>query len=112
MPASPDLRLPMAVRAKKLQEDRRLFYVGITRVKSTLAERVGYLALTYAQSMPVADAMRSQITPKAKHHGIAYLDGSRFIGEMAPHAPASRFNAQLDSKLSYGCLLMPTREPG
>ncbi len=83
-------------RAAQLQEDRRLFYVGITRVKADLPARLGYLALTYPQSMPAAEAFNSQIRPvRVERGGIAVLQPSRFIGEMAPHVPVSQFNMPL-----------------
>lgn len=84
----------IAERESKLQEDRRLFYVGITRVKSKLpenADRVGYLALTYSMTMPAAEAFNSQINPVRVSRGIAHLQASRFLGEMAPHVPAAQF---------------------
>jgi superfamily I DNA/RNA helicase len=79
----------------KLQEDRRLFYVGITRVKADLPNRVGYLAITYSQTMLASNAFSNQITPVSTSGGIAQLQASRFIGEMAPHAPISQFNMPL-----------------
>ena len=88
LPGKPDSREPLAVQQAKLEEDRRLFYVGITRVKATPPERPGYLALTYAQRMPSADAFGSQIAPVRAFGNTAFLQASRFIGEMAPHAPA------------------------
>ena len=95
MPAKPDSSLSEAERQAKLQEDRRLFYVGITRVKASPPERAGYLALTYAQRMNAADAYSSQIAPVAVSQGIAQLQPSRFIGEMAPYVPAAQFNTAL-----------------
>ena len=95
IPASPDPELSPPERVAKLQEDRRLFYVGITRVKADLPVRVGYLALTYPQRMRAADAYRSQITPAQVTFGVAHLQASRFIGEMAPHAPPAQFNTPL-----------------
>lgn len=95
LPARPDPAMSQPERAAKLQEDRRLFYVGITRVKATPPTRVGYLALTYPQTMLAADAYRSQIAPVHIAFGVAHLQASRFIGEMAPHAPAAQFNTAL-----------------
>jgi superfamily I DNA/RNA helicase len=92
LPARPDPDMSPAERAAKLQEDRRLFYVGITRVKADPPHRVGYLAITYAQTMEAAAAHRSQITPVRIAYGVAHLQASRFIAEMAPHAPAALFN--------------------
>jgi superfamily I DNA/RNA helicase len=85
-----------AERSAQLQEDRRLFYVGITRVKADPPGRSGYLALTYPQTMPAADAFNSQIRPvRVERGGIAILQPSRFLGEMAPHLPAPQFNTAL-----------------
>lgn len=96
LPARSDSELPEIEQLSKLQEDRRLFYVGITRVKADLENgRVGYLALTYPQTMRAAEAFSSQISPVRTIGGIAYLQASRFIGEMAPHAPIAQFNMPL-----------------
>lgn len=95
LPARPDAALTPRDRIAKLQEDRRLFYVGITRVKATPPNRVGYLALTYPQTMAAADAYRSQIAPVGVAYGVAHLQASRFIGEMAPHAPPAQFERPL-----------------
>ena len=88
IPGQPDPGTPHAVAAARLEEDRRLFYVGITRVKASPEEGLpGYLALTYPQSMPSADAFRSQIRPVRNRAGVAELRASRFIGELGPNAP-------------------------
>jgi DNA helicase II / ATP-dependent DNA helicase PcrA len=72
----------------KLEEDRRLFYVGLTRVKARPDLRSGgYLALTYPQTMPLADALRSQIQPVSNRGGIARLLPSRFLSELGEAAP-------------------------
>ncbi len=96
LPASANPDLTNDEQAAKLEEDRRLFYVGITRVKADPpAGRVGYLALTYARTMPAAEAYGSQITPSQTVGGTAYLQPTRFIAEMAPHAPAAQTNTPL-----------------
>lgn len=95
LPVRPDPKITPTEQLAKLEEDRRLFYVGITRVKSDLPNRVGYLAITYAKTMKAADAYSSQISPAQVVGGTAYLQASRFIGEMAPHAPAAQFNTPL-----------------
>ncbi len=83
-------------RNSKIEEDRRLFYVGITRVKSDLSSgHVGYLALTHSQTMPMTDAFRSQIDPVRIEGSVAYLQASRFLSQMAPHIPDSQFNTPL-----------------
>lgn len=95
LPARPNSRESEAEQIAKLEEDRRLFYVGITRVKAKLPDYVGYLAITYAQTMVAADAYSSQITPVRVVGVTAYMQASRFIGEMSTHVP----NAQLNSPL-------------
>ncbi len=96
LPGKPDFDLPQVMREAKLQEDRRLFYVGITRVKAVSAQVPGYLALTHAQHMPAADAFANQIAPvRVTKDKVAILHPSRFLNEMAPHLPAAQFNVPL-----------------
>jgi len=95
LPGRPDPNLTPAGQLAKLEEDRRLLYVGITRVKASLPERAGYLALTYPQTMLNADAYTSQITPVRTVRGIAHLQPSRFLTEMLPHIPHATYNAHL-----------------
>lgn len=96
MPAPPDEDMSEQEQAEKLQEDRRLFYVGITRVKADPEKgKVGYLALSYPQVMPMADALGSGITPASTRRGNAILQPSRFLQEMQPHIPGAQFNRPL-----------------
>lgn len=95
LPAQPTPGLALAAREAKLEEDRRLFYVGITRVKADLPEKPGYLALTYAQRMSAKDAYASQIKPVRVAGNNAYLQASRFLPEMQPHVPTAQFNVPL-----------------
>jgi DNA helicase II / ATP-dependent DNA helicase PcrA len=95
MPARPDQAMTPIDRLAKLHEDRRLFYVGITRVKADLPDRVGYLALTYPRTMSAAAAFKSQISPVSVNGGTAQLQASRFIADMAPFAPAALYNSPL-----------------
>ena len=88
IPRQSEAGTAQAVRLANLEEDRRLFYVGITRTKSVPAQnRPGYLAITYPQTMPSGGAFRSQIRPVAVAYGIAHLQPSRFIQELGPAAP-------------------------
>ena len=95
LPARPNAHASVDEQRAKLEEDRRLFYVGITRVKADLPNRVGYLALTYAQTMRADAAYSSQITPVRVVRGVAHLHPSRFMTEMAPHTPPAQFNRLL-----------------
>ncbi len=63
LPGQPKEGTAPAEQAAQLEEDRRLFYVGITRVKASLPGRAGYLSLSYPQTMASAEAFRSQIAP-------------------------------------------------
>lgn len=72
-----------------IEEQRRLFYVGITRVKAKPNEYPGHLFLTSARQMPLGDAMHARITPAQINFGQARLLPSRFLGEFDGHAPAT-----------------------
>lgn len=88
LPKQPDSDLPEADRIAQLEEQRRLFYVGISRVKANLDQgKPGILILTYAQEMPLASAMGAGISPASSRYGQARLLASRFIREMGPSAP-------------------------
>ncbi|MEP3048010.1 MAG: ATP-dependent helicase [Roseibium sp.] len=72
------------------EEQRRLFFVGVTRVKADPTNgKPGTLFLTYSQEMPLADAMKAGITPAYVNYGTAVLQASPFIADMAPAAPAA-----------------------
>lgn len=89
LPRRPDPDLTAQQRADYFEEQRRLFYVGITRVKAVPDQgKPGTLVLTYAQGMPFADAMQAGIQPAQQDYGNAVLIASRFINELGPAAPA------------------------
>jgi DNA helicase-2/ATP-dependent DNA helicase PcrA len=70
------------------EEQRRLFFVGITRVKADPAHgKPGKLILTYSKEMPLATAMNAGIAPAFVNYGTAVLHASPFIADMAPAAP-------------------------
>jgi hypothetical protein len=72
-----------------IDEQRRLFFVGISRVKAAPAEgKPGRLILTYSQQMPMASAMSAGIVPAGNNYGVSILHASRFIQELGPAAPA------------------------
>ncbi|OHB18733.1 MAG: hypothetical protein A2854_03595 [Parcubacteria group bacterium RIFCSPHIGHO2_01_FULL_56_18] len=96
LPAQADPGMPLADQLAKLQEDRRLFYVGITRVKADPSKnRPGYLSLTYPQKMLASEAYGSQIVPVRVVRRVAHLQPSRFLAEMTPYVPAAQFNTPL-----------------
>jgi superfamily I DNA/RNA helicase len=89
LPTSPDPDLTPAENFASQEEQRRLFFVGLTRVKANVADgRPGVLVLTSSRSMSLADAMQSGITPARVQYGTAYVHMSRFIQELGPAAPA------------------------
>ena len=88
LPAAPDLDVTPAEQQAALEEQRRLLYVGLTRVKSDRETgRAGTLLITYSRSMTLADAMGSGIRPASVSYGDAYVNASRFIRELGPAAP-------------------------
>lgn len=91
LPTAADADLTPAENEAVLEEQRRLFFVGLTRVKADpLANRPGVLVLTSSRSMSLADAMQSGIGPARVTYGTAYVHTSRFIQELGPTAPAAR----------------------
>jgi DNA helicase-2/ATP-dependent DNA helicase PcrA len=87
LPKQPEKDVPIVETSAQIEEQRRLFFVGITRVKAAPeAGKVGTLILTYSRHMPLADAMGAGISPASVSYGIARLNASRFIGELGPHA--------------------------
>lgn len=89
LPRQPERGTPPAEAAAMIEEQRRLFFVGISRVKSDLSVgKPGTLILTNSRQMPMATAMGSGISPAGSRYGIARLNASRFIRELGPHAPA------------------------
>lgn len=91
LPAAPDPNMTLEEQQANLEEQRRLFYVGLTRVKSdTATNRPGALLLTYSRTMTLADAMQSGITPARVVYGTAHVHASRFIRELGREAPPAR----------------------
>jgi ATP-dependent DNA helicase UvrD/PcrA len=89
LPTAPDTDLTPAENQALLEEQRRLFFVGLTRVKATPGQnRPGILVLTSSRSMSLADAMQSGVRPASLRYGRAYVHTSRFIQELGPSAPA------------------------
>lgn len=89
LPKQPEAGTPAAEALAAIEEQRRLFFVGISRVKATPAEgKPGRLILTYSQQMPMASAMSAGIAPAGNNYGVSILHASRFIQELGPQAPA------------------------
>ncbi|MGH9338277.1 MAG: UvrD-helicase domain-containing protein [Acidobacteriota bacterium] len=88
LPMRPDSSLSAAAQEAYTEEQRRLFYVGISRVKAAPADGlVGTLILTNSQEMAVATARGAGIAPASTRYGTARLNASRFIRELGPRAP-------------------------
>jgi DNA helicase-2/ATP-dependent DNA helicase PcrA len=88
LPMRPDIGWPHARQNAWLEEQRRLFYVGITRVRAQpQIGQPGTLVLSYSGTMPVAQAMGAGIAPASRRFGTASLLASRFIRELGPAAP-------------------------
>jgi DNA helicase II / ATP-dependent DNA helicase PcrA len=91
LPSAPDPEATPAQRQAELEEQRRLFFVGLTRVKALPASDLpGVLVLTSSRAMSLADAMQSGIRPANVQYGRAIVHTSRFIQELGPSAPAAR----------------------
>jgi superfamily I DNA/RNA helicase len=89
LPKQPEAGTPLAEATALIEEQRRLFFVGISRVKALPADgKPGTLILTYSRQMAMASAMSAGIVPAGSAYGVATLHASRFIAELAPHAPA------------------------
>jgi DNA helicase II / ATP-dependent DNA helicase PcrA len=88
LPAAPDRDKTPDEQQADLEEQRRLFYVGLTRVKANPASnQPGTLLLTYSRTMTLADAMQSGIRPARVNYGDAFVNASRFIRELGPASP-------------------------
>lgn len=88
LPMRPNDTMTDAQKLAHLEEQRRLFYVGISRVKAApAAGKPGTLILTYSQEMPLATAMGAGTVPADQNYGNAVLIASRFIAELGPSAP-------------------------
>lgn len=71
-----------------LEEARRLFYVGITRVKADPDNgRPGSLFISYPQQMPIKAAYGANVAFETQSGAMANLLPSRFLNELGPAAP-------------------------
>lgn len=88
LPKQPDAALSPAEAAADIEEQRRLFFVGISRVKAVPPEgKPGILVITYSRRMPTATAMGAGIGAAHHSYGVATLHASRFLGELGSSAP-------------------------
>jgi DNA helicase-2/ATP-dependent DNA helicase PcrA len=77
-----DHRLTVPEQNRQIEEQRRLFYVGITRSTDTLV-------ISSARSVPFADAKQAGVVVYQKAQGQAILQASPFIAELGNEAPAT-----------------------
>ena len=91
LPKQPDAGLSSTEQQLLLQEQRRLFYVGMTRVKANLSKgKKGVLVITSSKSMPTYDARQSRIISQSTRGRNSTLQGSRFLSELGESAPAPK----------------------
>ena len=89
-----DYHAPQAEQNRQLQEQRRLFYVGVTRSTETLI-------LSSAIRMPYGAAMQMRMPVVARSGAFAILQASRFLGELGPGAPANEAGAAWRARVGF-----------
>ncbi|MGH9615241.1 MAG: 3'-5' exonuclease [Acidobacteriaceae bacterium] len=78
-----DFSAPIAEQNRQWQEQRRLFYVGLTRSTETLV-------MSSAVRMQRKAAMQmGMLVPSGNPNGMASLPASPFLSELGPSAPAA-----------------------
>jgi len=88
LPQLPKAGTPKAVADAALEEARRLFFVGVTRVKADPAnKRPGSLFMSYAKEMNAGAASGENIAFHHVVYGQAQLLPSIFLHELGPTAP-------------------------
>jgi DNA helicase-2/ATP-dependent DNA helicase PcrA len=86
LPRMPEPGTPKASADAALEEARRLFFVGITRVKAGDGHP-GTLVITYPREMSAATAKQLDIPFTKVNYGMAQLTPSIFIQELGSAAP-------------------------
>jgi DNA helicase II / ATP-dependent DNA helicase PcrA len=87
LPQLPKPGTPSAVAEAALEEARRLFFVGITRVKAG-GGHAGSLFITYPREIGANTAKQFGIPFTKVNYGQAQLSPSIFIQELGDAAPA------------------------
>jgi superfamily I DNA/RNA helicase len=87
MPRQRETGMTDVIYAESIEEHRRLFFVGLTRVKASPKEgRAGHLIISASQKIPLAIAMKGVAIAK-KVGATAWTNTSRFLGELGPDSP-------------------------
>lgn len=88
IPQTPDQGTPKVKADADIEEARRLFFVGITRVKAEPDKGYpGSLFVTYPREMNAGQASGERMSFGYVNYGKAQLIPSRFIQELGPKAP-------------------------
>lgn len=86
--------LSSAVQQEAIEEQRRLFYVAVTRTSQTLV-------LSSAASTSYRDAMRMGLTVARRLGNRAVLQASPFMSELGTHSPRALSGNQWRSQLGF-----------
>lgn len=88
LPMQPEASLSIDEKNAQQEEQRRLFFVAITRTKADIENgKKGSLYLTYSETMPNGLALQAGIVPASSRYGIANLQPSTFLPELGKAAP-------------------------
>jgi DNA helicase II / ATP-dependent DNA helicase PcrA len=89
LPRHPKADVSDAARAEVFEEGRRLFFVGITRVKASPATgRPGQLILSSSRDIPLAIAMQAQVRGPRQGGNIRAVT-SQYMQNLGPACPAA-----------------------
>jgi DNA helicase-2/ATP-dependent DNA helicase PcrA len=94
LPSSPDEDETPQQQMRKMQEQRRLFYVGLTRSTETLV-------LNSSVRMPFAAAVQMRMLITQRAGAMAILQASPFLGELGATAPAPILGATWRAQLAF-----------
>lgn len=89
-----DFDAPLQEQEKQREEQRRLFYVGITRSTDTLV-------LSGAVRMRFADAKQARVAVVRRFGNQAILQASEFLAELGPNAPPPISGPQWRQQLHF-----------
>jgi DNA helicase II / ATP-dependent DNA helicase PcrA len=89
-----DFQAPLVEQNRQREEQRRLFYVGITRSTETLV-------LSNAVRMPYGAALQMRMPVAARRGPYAILQASPFLAEFGPAAPAPLSGANWHAQVGF-----------